>query len=623
MAGLHDYAPASRARYPQNQGMLDFIHASQQRQAAMDARLNSGSIRPYRPSYGDPNLTGGGRYGLEVAARGLMTNQGAQGFQRQYGYMPNTTVGGAYGNPGGYDPNYAAQAGQRAASIAMRGPGAVATDMRSQMGGYARGGGQGLGYTPTDMQGYAQQMQAQNPGGVNYGALPTMITTGGLARPGYASAPGMPEGLGLEAIARGNAALAGHGYEPNALGQMVMSPGNTAHWEAVNKARETFDARRGGLAARVADYEARTAEAKRFREGNRVARGMQRGRALEDTVRANRGLLSMGERFMFQNPQAYARTVEAQNLGQYQQGLLGVQQRGLESRERIAGLEGATQRGLAQLAGQNAMGLAGLQGTTAKEIAALQGQNQMGLAGVQAGAQKDIAGIQGQSGLAIAREQNSGRRDEMELKRQQFAQQRADSLRAQARESYNSGDIQGAQYYERLATQQEIYGDSLGGRQPAPGLGMPTGPTAGVPQSPQGLAGAAGQAAPQGGGLLNYVGPQVWAQLPFQAREKLRGTSPMEMVQNIRNMMPELPQAAMDQMVAEAYPGTSATQYNPDGYDGWDFLGGLTGLENVNRFGRAASGRGPKPPMMNVPFVGERPIPVIPGIGWAQTRAGY
>jgi hypothetical protein len=187
-------------------------------------------------------------------------------------------------------------------------------------------------------------------------------------------------------------------------GRMSLSPGSE-QYDATQRAGEVFDARRGGLQARIADYEARTAEAKQFREGNRIARGMQRGQRMTDSLDMRRGNLSMDERFMFGNPQAYARTVEAKNLGAYQQGLLGVQDRATQARERMAGLQATTQKDIVGLQGQNAMGLAGLNAATQKDIAALQGQNAMGLAGIQGSTAKDVAGIQGQNAVATANAQ--------------------------------------------------------------------------------------------------------------------------------------------------------------------------------------------------------------------------
>jgi len=320
---------------------------------------------------------------------GQLTNYGAQQLNaasRNYlgdqNYMPRTTVGGGYGNPGGYDPNYAVQAGQRAAGIAMRGPGASATDLRSGLSGYGI-----MGNRPIQ----------------SYGATSGMvIDSTGRPRPGWMdNYAGNTGAVGQEDVQRGLAAVYNKGGRTiSPSGQMRLSPGSQ-QYDATQRAGEVFDARRGGLEARVADYEARTAGG-----GNRARRlanyEMKRGRQQEDMQQRQMAYL------MQTNPRLAVQMMGLQQQGQYQQGMLGVQREGLQARERmagqgmasqekIAGMQGENRMGLAQLAGQNAMGLAGLQGQTQKDVAGLLGQNQMGLAGLQATTQKDIAGIQGKN----------------------------------------------------------------------------------------------------------------------------------------------------------------------------------------------------------------------------------
>jgi len=196
------------------------------------------------------------------------------------------------------------------------------------------------------------------------------------------------------------------------------------------------------------------------------------------------------------------------------------------------------------------------------------------------------------------------------LQREQLAQQRADSLRQQAQQAYQSGDIQRAQQLESMANQ------AMGAAMGASGVSQP------------GLLGGNTPLAPPqpGAGLAGgLAGPtQSWAQLPHSARMAIRGNSAEEMVRNIRTSLPGLSQAAADQMIAEAYPGTTVTMYNPSGHNAADAIGAFTGLENANRWMRVFSGRGPQPPMINGPFGLRMPVPVIPGgIGNVTTYGGY
>jgi len=308
-------------------------------------------------------------------------NQASRNYLGDQNYMPRTTVGGAYGQHPDYDA-MAAEAERDAAHNLSQGPGAGPTRL---MAAASRRGI--LGAIPHS----------------SYGATSGMvIDSTGRPRPGWVdNYAGNTGAVGQEDVQRGLAAVYNQGGRTiSPSGQMRLSPGSQ-QYDATQRAGEVFDARRGGLEARVADYEARTAGG-----GNRARRlanyEMKRGRQQEDMQQRQMAYL------MQTNPRLAVQMMGLQQQGQYQQGMLGVQREGLQARERIAGaglssqekiagMQGENRLGLAQLAGQNAMGLAGLQGQTQKDVAGLLGQNQMGLAGLQATTQKEIAGIQGKN----------------------------------------------------------------------------------------------------------------------------------------------------------------------------------------------------------------------------------
>jgi hypothetical protein len=346
-------------------------------------RQSRGILGYVPPSQGD------GPYGGQPLSRqgGQLTDYGAGQMNRAsrdylgQNYMPRTTVGGAYGQSP--DMDYAASQGY-AAGQHNRAFGSAAAQNRM----VAQASGRGI-------------LGAVNHS--SYGATSgTVIDSTGRPRPGWVdNYSGSTGEVGQDDVRRGLDAVYNQGGRvigPN--GRMSLSPGSE-QYDATQRAGETFDARRGGLQARIDAYEARTAEAKQFREGNRVARGMQRGQRLTDSLDMRRGNLSMEERFMFGNPQAYARTVEAKNLGAYQQGLLGVQDRATQARERMAGIESGDRRygidatsearkGDREAAGLLAAGqqasnerVAGIQGTNAATVAGVQGQNAVAVANAQ------------------------------------------------------------------------------------------------------------------------------------------------------------------------------------------------------------------------------------------------
>lgn len=469
-----------------------------QRGGLLGASVGQRGVTPYQsrgilgyvpPSQGD------GPYGGQPLSRqgGQLTDYGAGQMNRasrdylgDQNYMPRTTVGGAYGQSP--DTDYRQAQGRRNANYRLS---------------------QGSGSD------YNRLVADSNRRGIlgavahsSYGATSgTVIDSTGRPRPGWVdNYSGSTGAVGQQDVQRGLDAVYNQGGRvvgPN--GRMSLSPGSQ-QYDATQRAGEAFDARRGGLQARIADYEARTAEAKQFREGNRIARGMQRGQRMTDSLDMRRGNLSMDERFMFGNPQAYARTVEAKNLGAYQQGLLGVQDRATQARERMAGIESGDRRyGIdataeARKGDREAAGL----------LAAGQQASNERVAGIQGTNAANVAGVQGQGALSVARENNAGRRDEVAIRREEMAMRRADALRAQSDQAYNSGDIQRGQALEQQANNLEV---GIGrGEQTANGLldagfditdpegnGVSRFDSGGGPAAGGGILGAAnsGQAAPQ------------------------------------------------------------------------------------------------------------------------------
>src|SRR3990167_6364004 len=182
---------------------------------------------------GAPRNAGGGPYGgmpLDTQG-GLMTNFGAgqmNAASQQYlghGFMPRTTAGGAFGNPGGFNPDKV---------LSDQQVGMNAGRMRQ----YAPMNSAPLS-TQIDAPGYAE---SQNPGGRFFGgAIPGYVGYGsaGLnthgdwnntyaggagSRPGWL-APSPGPGPGEDAYARAAGILMGKGDTQSPAGQWSRSPG--------------------------------------------------------------------------------------------------------------------------------------------------------------------------------------------------------------------------------------------------------------------------------------------------------------------------------------------------------------------------------------------------------------
>lgn len=181
----------------------------------------------------------------------------------------------------------------------------------------------------------------------------------------------------------------------------------------------------------------------------------------------------------------------------------------------------------------------------------------------------------------------------------------ANSLSNQAADAYSAGDYETS---ERLGAQAQAMSQM------------------GLQMMPQGT-----QAAPQPGlvpppGPNNTkksggIGPRTWDSLPRPERQRYSAMGPEQMVSALRTDLPELSQAEVDAMVRAAFPGTTVSQYNPNGFGLSDAFGGFTAYENLNRFGRLGSPGAPQAPRIPGTNI---PIPVVPGFaGLAQTYLGF
>lgn len=212
-------------------------------------------------------ISGPGIYGQAVNAGGLMNNAEAQQFQRNVGYMPSRTVGGAFGGPGG----------------------------------------QPLPFEKTPATG--AQIDAylgQNPNGRFFqGAQAGMVSTARGLRPGFTDGQPLPD---LSQKPQFNAGA----YETTPGG--ALTPSSATQLEAGRKAQELFDSRRGGTAQRQADYQDRVSANKNARSNNVQYKAINRAEAR----RERRGLFTPEEQLARANPGAYqARQAEESRTRAY------------------------------------------------------------------------------------------------------------------------------------------------------------------------------------------------------------------------------------------------------------------------------------------------------------------
>lgn len=200
--------------------------------------------------------------------------------QQRYGMtglMPNTTVGGRYGQV--HDPsNNLSLAGQHeAARYGTRNP-------------YAVTGNPGLAPVPSTQEGFDQQMDWQNPMGRNFGGtLPTLLPDGrGGYRPGFASEPMKTfdySGRGL--FPKSNYTTDTRGRMTPVSGLAGFSPDNTPERKATLAANKA--AYQGGREQRETDRRNAVMNRVAIRNGNAGGIGLpsedQKAGGLEEVTK--------------------------------------------------------------------------------------------------------------------------------------------------------------------------------------------------------------------------------------------------------------------------------------------------------------------------------------------------
>ncbi|HEY2411584.1 MAG TPA: hypothetical protein VGI40_05055 [Pirellulaceae bacterium] len=178
------YTPADHAYMAQsgdpNAGLRSGVAGLQALNAGVASR---GPLPAYSPLHSPASATGAGLYAAALAnpeSHGMLPSDlGAQQVYAAHGYMPNRTVGGAWGHHAGepnpqsfFDTAHPGYQPMHAAPLAM---------------------------APTTGAGYMEQMFAQNPGGRFFGgALPALGTSsGGSVRPMWMGPPQNSEGSGV------------------------------------------------------------------------------------------------------------------------------------------------------------------------------------------------------------------------------------------------------------------------------------------------------------------------------------------------------------------------------------------------------------------------------------------
>lgn len=513
-------------------------------------------------------------YGQQLSQHGLMNNAQAQGFFGQQGYMPRTTVGGAWGGPQGPLP---------------------------------------FEHQPATAAGINNFLQQHSgPGGRFFtGAYPGMVSYGGGQRQGFLG----PEPQGEPALVsdpnlaqRGGHYVPGTGWvrpsaqELSMFGAMDMGPASYSQYQ--ERMGSPAQPSPYALANRQNYFERRDSDL-----GTRRLNVQQKAIARADARARDLGNLSHHEAMMFGVP-GYAEAHLQAGLGHAgiaaQERMFGgaMQQQNLDRQQRteLANLhnkheemhwahEQALQEGKHAAAQHLQEGM----NQTQKEIAKLEGKSRLKAARQAGQTQKDVATINKEPAMADVH----ARERESLLKMGEF-------YRQQAQEALKSGDMAG--YQEHVARSNDFMNQAASAH------------FFGQQQRQQSQAAPMqSQAAPPAGSAQQMFGggPRTWASLPMAMRQQLAGKSPQEMVNNIRSMMPHLTQAEADQMIQDAHGPNHVTMYNPNGYGMSDVIGSFLGGENTNRF----FGKGPKSP--RIPFT-NIPMPVIPGpLGVAQTYLGF
>lgn len=123
------------------------------------------------------------------------------------------------------------------------------------------------------------------------------------------------------------------------------------------------------------------------------------------------------------------------------------------------------------------------------------------------------------------------------------------------------------------------------------------------------------------GGGGQVVAPNSYGEIEdptLRARLSDSSVSGQEKVALIRNTYPDITQDQLNKILRQATGSWSTSEYNPDGFGFSDYVGGITGLENLNRLGSYWQGdyKGPR-------HWSGLPMPVVPGLGYIQTALGY
>lgn len=345
--------------YPQNLGLSRAVDRLRQRNEYNAQR----PVDPY-----DNTGTAAGQYANNPMA-GRMTNAQAQGNYGLTGYMPNRTVGGAYGIAGGNPDNRL-----------------VGNQLLTQASGnqYRPINGTGMGLAGAWHGGAAPGIVGGRQAWVDPNNPPREATAGRfdqyrLQRPNEPLGP--------------------------ANGLMPVDP-KTAQGVAMQQAAETFDARRGGLDARRAAYEARNAppaDMRDYRLGIYQTRQNDRLQKQEAAMAMQQNQMMMG--LAYRNPQMAMQMAQLNQRGQLANQQIGLQYAQLGQQGGIAGQNSQDRRYVAdqglQAAQYNSWNAryneAIKAGNTPDDAAKLAGPPP-GL-GVGTGAQSPVSGAAPQGGL--------------------------------------------------------------------------------------------------------------------------------------------------------------------------------------------------------------------------------
>lgn len=221
-------------------------------------------------------------YSESVAMNGLPTDRQAQLWHANTGFMPDTTVGGAYGSPG-------------------RTP---------------------LPFEKTPATGaQIDSYLEQNPNGRFFqGATPGLIATARGMRQGFTDGQPLPD---LSQKPKFDAGA----YTTTPSGS--LTPNSATQLEKGREAAAVFDARRGGLQARRDAYEAKVAGSAAERKAGVKENAQQRSEAR----RARRGLFTPEEQLNRANPEAYQARIASEANSKAQADRIGLT---IASQERIA-----------------------------------------------------------------------------------------------------------------------------------------------------------------------------------------------------------------------------------------------------------------------------------------------